>query len=160
MIGEAPANRRVIETDIPARLDRLPWSGFHTLVVVALGITWVLGGLEVTLAGAIAGALEESPVLRFTAAEVGLTASAYLIGDVAGAVLFGYLVSAGLMVGAALVELAIGSKAERMPLERVARPLSSLGDEPRAGRSEKCPTLRGGSHRPSHSQSRNISEVE
>ncbi len=91
MIGEAPANRRVIETDIPARLDRLPWSGFHTLVVIALGITWVLDGLEVTLAGAIAGALEESPVLRFTAAEVGLTASAYLVGAVAGAVLFGYL---------------------------------------------------------------------
>ena len=41
----------IVETDIPARLDRLPWSRFHTLVVAALGITWILDGLEVTLAG-------------------------------------------------------------------------------------------------------------
>src|SRR5438876_1282100 len=81
----------VIETDVPARLDRLPWTRFHTLVVVALGITWVLDGLEVTIAGSIAGALEESPVLHFTAAEVGLAASAYLVGAVSGALLFGYL---------------------------------------------------------------------
>src|ERR1700736_5093155 len=81
----------VIETDVPARLDRLPWTRFHTLVVVALGITWILDGLEVTIAGSIAGALEESPVLHFTAAEIGLAASAYLAGAVAGALLFGYL---------------------------------------------------------------------
>ena len=77
----------VIETDIPARLDRLPWTRFHTLVVVALGITWILDGLEVTLAGSIAGALQESPVLRFDAAEVGLVGTAYLTGAVIGAVL-------------------------------------------------------------------------
>src|SRR5262245_65893195 len=81
----------VFETDIPARLDRLPWARFHTLVVGALGITWILDGLEVTLAGSIAGALQESPVLRFTAAEVGLVGSAYLIGAVTGTVMFGYL---------------------------------------------------------------------
>src|SRR5262250_2940263 len=81
----------VIETDIPARLDRLPWSRFHTLVVVALGITWILDGLEVTLAGSIAGALQESPVLHFDAEQVGLVGTAYLIGAVTGAVLFGYL---------------------------------------------------------------------
>jgi MFS family permease len=81
----------IIETDIPARLDRLPWTRFHTLVVAALGITWILDGLEVTLAGSIAGALQESPVLRFDAAEVGLVGTAYLTGAVTGAVLFGYL---------------------------------------------------------------------
>src|SRR5438067_10049933 len=81
----------VIETDVPARLDRLPWTRFHTLVVLALGITWVLDGLEVTIAGSIVGALEESPVLHFTPAEVGLVASAYLAGAVTGALLFGYL---------------------------------------------------------------------
>jgi MFS family permease len=81
----------VIETDVPARLDRLPWTRFHTLVVVALGITWILDGLEVTIAGSIVGALEESPVLHFTAAQVGLVASAYLGGAVFGALLFGYL---------------------------------------------------------------------
>src|SRR3954462_178838 len=81
----------VIETDVPARLDRLPWTRFHTLVIVALGITWILDGLEVTVAGSIVGALQESPVLHFTAAQVGLVASAYLIGAVSGALLFGYL---------------------------------------------------------------------
>src|SRR3954465_13167074 len=80
-----------VETDIPARLDRLPWTRFHTLVIVALGITWILDGLEVTIAGSIVGALQESPVLHFTAAQVGLVASAYLAGAVAGALLFGYL---------------------------------------------------------------------
>jgi MFS family permease len=83
--------RAIIETDIPARLDRLPWTRFHTLVVVALGVTWILDGLEVTLAGSVAGALEQSPVLRFTAVEVGLVGSAYLVGAVSGALLFGYL---------------------------------------------------------------------
>ena len=81
----------IVETDIPARLDRLPWTRFHTLIVAALGITWILDGLEVTLAGSIAGALQESPVLHFSAAEVGLVGSAYLTGAVTGAVLFGYL---------------------------------------------------------------------
>ena len=50
-----------VETDIPARLDRLPWGRFHTLVVVALGITWILDGLEVTLAGALVGRAEGKP---------------------------------------------------------------------------------------------------
>jgi MFS family permease len=81
----------VIETDVPARLDRLPWARFHSLVVVALGISWVLDGLEVTIAGSIVGALEASPVLHFTPAQIGLVSSAYLAGAVAGALLFGYL---------------------------------------------------------------------
>jgi MFS family permease len=81
----------IIETDIPARLDRLPWTRFHTLIVVALGITWVLDGLEVTLAGSIVGALQASPVLHFTPAEIGFVATAYLAGAVVGAVVFGYL---------------------------------------------------------------------
>lgn len=80
-----------ITTDIPARLDRLAWSRFHTLVVVALGITWILDGVEVTLAGAVAGALKTSPALHLTNADVGLAASAYLAGAVGGALLFGWL---------------------------------------------------------------------
>ena len=80
-----------IETDVPARLDRLRWGRFHTLVVVALGITWILDGLEVTLAGALAGALAKSPVLQFTTVEVGITGSAYLAGAVLGALFFGWL---------------------------------------------------------------------
>src|SRR3954465_13854919 len=81
----------IVETDIPARLDRLPWSRFHTLVVVALGITWILDGLEVTLAGTVAGALKQSPVLHFSNADVGLAGSAYLAGAVLGAIIFGWL---------------------------------------------------------------------
>src|SRR6266481_2001914 len=81
----------IVETDIPARLDRLPWGRFHTRVVVALGITWILDGLEVTLAGALSGALKESPVLEFTNADVGIASSAYLAGAVLGAVFFGWL---------------------------------------------------------------------
>lgn len=80
----------VIETDIPARLDRLPWRGFDWLVLVALGITWILDGLEVTLAGSVAGALKESPVLGFSAADVGLANSAYLTGAVMGSLGFGW----------------------------------------------------------------------
>ena len=81
----------LVESDVPARLDALPWSRFHTLVIVALGITWVLDGLEVTLAGAVSGALKESPALRLTDADVGLSASAYLAGAVMGALFFGWL---------------------------------------------------------------------
>jgi MFS family permease len=82
---------RVIESDIAPRLDRLPWDRFHTLVIVALGITWILDGLEVTLAGALAGALQASPVLRFTTIDIGITGSAYLAGAVLGAIFFGWL---------------------------------------------------------------------
>ena len=78
-------------TDVPARLDRLPWSGFHRLVVAALGITWILDGLDVTLAGSVAAALQTSPRLHLTAEQVGLTGSAYLIGAVLGSLLFGHL---------------------------------------------------------------------
>jgi MFS family permease len=81
----------VVESDVAARLDRLPWDRFHTLVIVALGVTWILDGLEVTMVGSLAGAFAASPVLRFTTFEVGLTASAYLAGAVVGAILFGWL---------------------------------------------------------------------
>jgi MFS family permease len=81
----------IVETDVPARLDRLRWGRFHTLVVVALGITWVLDGLEVTITGSIAGALKSSPVLRLTDMQIGLAGSIYLAGAVAGALFFGWL---------------------------------------------------------------------
>ncbi len=82
---------RVIETSIPPRLDSLRWSGFHTRVVLALGITWILDGLEVTLAGALSGALKESPTLRFSNFDIGFANSAYLAGAVLGALGFGWL---------------------------------------------------------------------
>src|SRR3979411_1224129 len=85
------ANDRVCETSIPAGLDAVRWSGFHTRVVLALGITWILDGLEVTLAGALSGALKESPTLQFTNFDVGFSNSAYLAGAVLGALGFGWL---------------------------------------------------------------------
>ncbi len=85
------SDRRLTETDIPARLERLPWAGFHRLVVAALGITWILDGLEVTLAGSVAGALRASPALAFSDVDVGLAGSAYLLGAVTGAIFFGWL---------------------------------------------------------------------
>ena len=85
------AGDRIIETSIPSRLDALSWSGFHTRVVLALGITWVLDGLEVTLAGALSGALKASPILHFSNLDLGAANSAYLAGAVLGALGFGWL---------------------------------------------------------------------
>ncbi len=79
-----------IQTHIPARLDRLPWHRWHWLIVAALGATWILDGLEVTLAGAVGGMLTRHDTLAFTDAQVGATATFYLIGAVIGALLFGY----------------------------------------------------------------------
>jgi MFS family permease len=81
----------IITTDIPARLERLRWGHFHSLVVIALGVTWALDGLEVTLAGAVAGALKDSPSLALSNAQVGLASSFYLAGAVLGALFFGWL---------------------------------------------------------------------
>jgi len=83
--------RKAIETDIPARLDRLPWSRFHLLVVTALGVTWILDGLEVTIVGAIGPVLQSRDTLGLSATQVGTTASAYVVGAVIGALLFGWL---------------------------------------------------------------------
>jgi MFS family permease len=90
-VPSAAKDASLIATNVPARLERLPWGRFHSLVVIALGITWVLDGLEVTLAGAVAGALKQSPTLNFSNVEVGLGSSAYLAGALLGALLFGWL---------------------------------------------------------------------
>jgi MFS family permease len=89
--GQQTPRGRVFRTDIPRRLDRLPWSRWHWLVVIALGITWVLDGLEVTVVGAIGSVLTERDTLQLTDTQVGAAATAYLIGAVAGALLFGRL---------------------------------------------------------------------
>ncbi|HXD44808.1 MAG TPA: MFS transporter [Pseudolabrys sp.] len=80
-----------IRTLIPARLDRLPWTPFHTLIVIGLGVTWVLDGLEVTLMGAVSGVLAEPGTLNFSSADIGLIGSFYLTGVVIGALVFGWL---------------------------------------------------------------------
>jgi MFS family permease len=79
-----------IESYVPARLDRMPWSRWHWLIVSALGATWILDGLEVTLAGSLGGILSHRETLAITDAQVGASATFYLIGAVLGALLFGY----------------------------------------------------------------------
>jgi MFS family permease len=86
-----PHDMQPIQTDIPARLDRLPWSNFHLLIVVALGITWVLDGLEVTIVGSIGPMLQDKRTLGLSPQDIGTLASAYVAGAVAGALLFGWL---------------------------------------------------------------------
>jgi MFS family permease len=81
----------VIETDIPARLDRLPWARWHWLVVIALGITWILDGLEVTIVGSLGSVLQEPGTLGLTARDVGLSATTYIAGAISGALFFGRL---------------------------------------------------------------------
>jgi MFS family permease len=79
------------ETDLPARLDRLPWARWHKRVAVALGVTWILDGLEVTLVGAIAGVLREPQTLNLRDTQIGAAASAYLAGAIVGSLVFGRL---------------------------------------------------------------------
>ena len=81
----------IVETDVPARLDRLPWVRFHSLVVAALGITWILDGLEVTLAGSVAATLREPATLALSNTDIGFASSAYVAGAVLGALFFGWL---------------------------------------------------------------------
>jgi MFS family permease len=79
-----------IESYVPARLDRMPWSRWHWLIVISLGATWILDGLEVTLAGSLSGILTRRETLGLTDMEVGASATCYLSGAVIGALLFGY----------------------------------------------------------------------
>src|SRR6185369_12053530 len=80
-----------IRSLIPARIDRLPWSSFHTRMVIALGVAWVLDGLEITVASAVAAVLNKPETLALSSTEVGAIATVYLAGEVAGALFFGRL---------------------------------------------------------------------
>lgn len=81
----------MIRTDLPNRLDRLPWSAWHARVAVALGVAWVLDGLEVTLVGSVGGVLERGDTLGLNAAQIGWSGSLYIAGAVLGALWFGRL---------------------------------------------------------------------
>ncbi|MEP6697193.1 MAG: MFS transporter [Pseudonocardiales bacterium] len=93
-MSETASNVRepgVIRSLIPARIDRLPWSPFHTRLMMALGVAWILDGLEITVAGAIGPVLNDKATLGLSATEVGAIATVYLIGEVFGALFFGRL---------------------------------------------------------------------
>ncbi len=84
-------NAKAVRTNIPARLDRLPWSRWHWLVVVSLGITWILDGLEVTIVGSIAAVLTDKRTLHLSDVQVASAGTIYLVGAVLGALFFARL---------------------------------------------------------------------
>jgi MFS family permease len=91
VVPPTDAGHEPIRTDIPARLDRLPWSRFHWLLVIALGVTWVLDGLEGTIVAAINPVLTESSTLGLSNSQVGFAVTAYLFGALGGSLFFGHL---------------------------------------------------------------------
>jgi MFS family permease len=83
---------RTVETQVPGRIDRLPWSRWHTLVIFALGVTWVLDGIEVSIAGNIADALTNPETgLGFSPGQIGTATGIYIAGACTGALFFSYL---------------------------------------------------------------------
>ncbi len=118
--GASPATG-VVRSLIPARIDRLPWSPFHTRMVVALGVAWILDGLEITVASSVAGVLNTPETLNLSSAAVGLIATVYLAGEVVGALFFGrlsdklgrrklFMVTLGVyLFGSALTALTLGN---------------------------------------------------
>jgi MFS family permease len=89
--SEPARNAGTVVSLVPARLDRLPWSRFHTRLLVALGVAWVLDGLEITIASTVGAVLQRSDTLHLTSTAVGFSATVYLVGEVVGALLFGRL---------------------------------------------------------------------
>src|SRR3954470_22082386 len=87
VMNAGPATR----SSVPARLDALPWSGWHWRVVLALGVSWLLDGLEVTVVGSIGPSLQRPDTLGLSAGAIGWAASAYIGGAVVGALVFGRL---------------------------------------------------------------------
>ncbi len=91
MATVAPAAQEPIRSTVPARLDRLGWSPFHTRMVAGLGAAWILDGLQITIASSVTGVLSSPQTLGMTPTEIGLIASVYLVGEMVGALFFGRL---------------------------------------------------------------------
>ncbi len=90
--AEVQHEEGTIETKVPARLDRLPWSKFHWMVIIGLGTVWILDGLEVTIIGSIGDRLTESGSgISLDASQIGSAAAFYVAGACVGALFFGQL---------------------------------------------------------------------
>jgi MFS family permease len=129
----------VVRTLIPARIDRLPWSAFHTRIVVALGVAWILDGLEITVASAVADVLTQPETLNLSSTQVGLIATVYLAGEVVGALVFGnlsdrlgrrnlFMITLGVyLFGSGLTALTLGNGAGWVFFLYVTRFIAGMG---------------------------------
>jgi MFS family permease len=90
-VSTTTETREPIRSTVPARLDRLGWSPFHTRMVCGLGAAWILDGLQITIASSVTGVLSSPDTLNMTSTEIGLIASVYLVGEIIGALVFGRL---------------------------------------------------------------------
>jgi MFS family permease len=129
----------VVRSLIPARIDRLPWSPFHTRMVVALGVAWILDGLEITVASAVVGKLTEANTLAITSTQAGLIATVYLIGEVVGALFFGrrsdrlgrkrlFIITLGVyLVGSGLTALTLGNNIAWVGFLYLTRFIAGMG---------------------------------
>lgn len=130
---------QAIRSLIPARIDRLPWSSFHTRMVVALGVAWILDGLEITIASAVADTLSQPETLALSSAAVGFLATVYLAGEVVGALFFGrlsdklgrrnlFMVTLGVyLLGSALTAFTLGNGAGWVVFLYVTRFIAGMG---------------------------------
>jgi MFS family permease len=140
MVADAgTAQGGAVRSLIPARIDRLPWSSFHTRMVVALGAVWILDGLEITVASAVADTLSKPETLAMTSTQVGFIATIYLIGEVVGALVFGrmsdklgrknlFMITLAIyLVGSALTALTLGNGAGWLVFLYATRFIAGLG---------------------------------
>jgi MFS family permease len=91
MATVATKQEQPVRSTIPARLDRLRWSPFHTRLVLGLGTAWILDGLEITIASSVSGKLTEASTLGLTTTQASAIGTIYLLGEVVGALVFGRL---------------------------------------------------------------------
>ena len=134
-----PTSPGIVRSLIPVRMDRLPWSPFHTRLVAALGVAWVLDGLEITVASSVAGSLTQADTLHLSSTAVGAIATVYLVGEVVGALVFGRLADrlgrrnlflvtlAVYLVGSGLTALTLGNGAGWVSYLYLTRFIAGMG---------------------------------
>ena len=129
----------VVRSLIPARIDRLPWSSFHTRMVVALGVAWILDGLEITVASSVTDVLTHPETLALSSTAAGLVASVYLAGEVVGALFFGrlsdklgrrnlFMITLGVyLIGSGLTALTLGNTPGWIVFLYITRFIAGMG---------------------------------
>ena len=138
--GRSPGREpEVIRSLIPARIDRLPWSPFFTRMVCALGVAWILDGLEITIAATVIPTLTDKATLGLSSSSVGAVASVYLLGEVVGALIFGklsdrlgrrnlFMVTLGIyLIGSGLTAFTLGNSAGWVVFLYATRFLAGVG---------------------------------